>query len=207
MAMGAVTVYTEGKKIAEDYQRNGGRLSEAGKISVVKGVTGVATVIGGGLLLTPFAPIGGAILAVSGIASAITWGYENRDRLWQGLKSVGGAIKNAGTAITAINKRVNSKISTVAKSVTKNIKKSVKNVLGNLFGEKRTPTIPSTSQVEKSATSFGSGSSSSSRYSARKSRHFKRRTSRRSSNGRLRKNVRRQNTGSNRRRFRRVRRK
>ena len=139
---GVYTAVTEYQNVRADLMSNGGRLSDNGKIAAVKAATGAAAALGGVLLLTPAAPVGGVILAVSGIASAVTWGYENRERLWNGLKAYQGVARNAATianvvtqrAVTAVSQSpVGRAVQSVASAVSQ-AASSVKGFLGQVFG-------------------------------------------------------------------------
>jgi hypothetical protein len=132
---GVLTMATEGSRAVEDWQRNGGRLSEQGSISAVKAVTGLASTVGGLLLLTPAAPVGGVILAASGIVSAGTWVYENRQRLWSGLQAYQGVARNAATIASVVTQRAVSAVqqSPVGRAVH-SAASAVNGFLGRVFG-------------------------------------------------------------------------
>lgn len=139
---GALTMATEIPRVASDLRANGGRLSEQGGIAAVKAVTGLASTVGGLLLLTPAAPVGGVILAASGIVSAGTWIYENRQRLWSGLQAYQGVARNAATiasvvtqrAIAAVQQSPVGRAVQSAASAVSSAASSVRSFLGNVFG-------------------------------------------------------------------------
>jgi len=139
---GAYTAVTEYQNVRADLNQNGGHLSDAGRVAAARAASGALATVGGVLLLTPAAPVGGVILAVSGIVSAGAWVYENRQRLSDGLNAYRGVARNAATiasvvtqrAVTAIQQSPVGRAVQGTASAVSSAAGSVRNFLGNVFG-------------------------------------------------------------------------
>jgi hypothetical protein len=134
LVTGGITAFTKTKEFVQILGTEG--FNEKAGIALAEATSGGLAAIGGGLLLTPAAPIGGVLLAVSSIVTAGTWVFQNRKRIAEGLKAVGGAVKNAATAVGAVARRAGEKIGQAASTIASTVGNAitgVKNFFGNLF--------------------------------------------------------------------------
>jgi hypothetical protein len=86
---GTYTAINEGGKFLNDL-RDDGKLSEEGALAAANAVAGLASVVGGAMLvipgLQPFAPVA---FAISGIIQGATWVYGNRKRIAKFARAAG----------------------------------------------------------------------------------------------------------------------
>jgi gas vesicle protein len=126
---GGFTMITEGSKAIQDFADDG-KLTEAGAISTANAIAGALATAGGATMLIPGAQVAAPVLlGLSGIISAGTWVYENRDRLKDGLDALGGAIDNAGVIVNALPGYVASQVSSAAQQVGETVRDTVQSVV------------------------------------------------------------------------------
>jgi gas vesicle protein len=143
---GGISAYTQTRIAISDYRKHG-QLTKKGQIAAARAGAGVLAAMGGALLLTPVAPVGGVLLATSGIISAGTWVAENWDRFKPGLDAWKGVAENAKTIVrTAATQTYNNVrdrvtrtasdiqrgVRDIASRVTSTVSRTVQNVSSRL---------------------------------------------------------------------------
>ena len=114
---GGISAINQTKIAVADYREHG-EFTRTGKFAVARAGAGALASLGGLLLITPAAPLGGVLLATSGIISATTWMAENWDRFKPGLEAYKGVYENAKTIVTTTATRV---VNNVRDRVTKTV--------------------------------------------------------------------------------------
>jgi len=101
---------------------------------VISTVSDTAKIVGGVMMFTPLAPVGGIILGASAVVDAGVWLYNNQDKVAHVADAVGREVSQAATEVAHVANEVSHVAESIVSTVASNVTSSVTNTFHALGG-------------------------------------------------------------------------